>query len=127
MSFDERIEKQLRKIGAKQDPDGTWRSAGFEPGGIFDSEPEYNPWGTLVSVRKGEKEGPERIGVEITRYACRQLDYDNLVGGCKPLIDQLRYGGIIPDDREKDIKLTVEQFQVAKKKQEGTRVVVRYN
>lgn len=36
--------------------------------------------------------------VVITRYGTRKLDYDNFVGGCKPLLDALHYERIVNDD-----------------------------
>jgi hypothetical protein len=36
--------------------------------------------------------------VKITRRGSRTLDHDNLVGGCKPLLDALVKVGLIEDD-----------------------------
>ena len=59
--------------------------------------------------------------MRITRQATRLLDADNLAGGCKPLIDQLRYAGLIPDDSPEQVEITFTQTKV-KKGQEGTLV-----
>lgn len=47
------------------------------------------------------------------------LDADNFAGGCKPLIDQVRYAGLIPDDSPDKVEITFTQEKV-KKGQEGT-------
>lgn len=57
--------------------------------------------------------------MRITRKASRLLDADNLAGGCKPLIDQVRYAGLIPDDSPDKVEISFTQEKV-KKGQEGT-------
>ena len=39
--------------------------------------------------------------VKITRFSTRLLDYGNLVGGCKPLLDAMKLSGLIVDDAPK--------------------------
>ena len=53
--------------------------------------------------------GGERRRVVITRYGPQLLDYDNLVGGAKPLIDALCNSGAIWDDDPKHLDVTVKQ------------------
>lgn len=36
--------------------------------------------------------------VRITRHSPRKLDYDNLAGGCKPLVDALVKAALVVDD-----------------------------
>lgn len=38
------------------------------------------------------------VSIAIVRHAPRTLDYDNLVGGLKPVIDAIKQLGIIADD-----------------------------
>lgn len=47
--------------------------------------------------------------MRIERHSARPLDADNFAGGCKPLIDQLRYAGLIPDDDPASVDLTFVQ------------------
>lgn len=54
--------------------------------------------------------------VTICRHGARLLDVDNLVGGCKPLIDALRRSGLIWDDSPKYLKVVYEQVQVSAKR-----------
>ena len=52
---------------------------------------------------------PVYVKVAIRRIGRRRLDQDNLYGGTKMLIDCLIQCGLIQDDDEKHIDLTVEQ------------------
>lgn len=63
------------------------------------------------------------ITVIITRYGPKLLDVDNLAGGCKPLIDALRYEGVIPNDDPGTIELVFRQFK-APKDEQGTSVII---
>lgn len=57
--------------------------------------------------------------ITITRYGIRQLDKDNLYGGCKPLIDCLQPWpqgiGLITDDNPDTVTITCLQEKVGKK------------
>ena len=60
------------------------------------------------------KQGDEHRQVEITRIyrkGRRRYDFDNLAGGCKPLVDALRKHDIIHDDDGKRKYATVVYFQ----------------
>lgn len=74
-------------------------------------------------VNQKQKAGAGRTIVCITRYGVRLLDTDNAYGGCKPLIDALRYAGHIRDDDPASIQLIVTQKKV-KKDQTGTSVII---
>jgi hypothetical protein len=50
-----------------------------------------------------------KLRVRIVRRAHRQLDYDNLVGSCKIVLDALKAAKVIPDDSPDHIQLTCEQ------------------
>lgn len=47
--------------------------------------------------------------VEITRIGKKQMDPDNLVGACKPIIDSLVRCGVLKDDNPDWLDLTVKQ------------------
>ena len=64
-------------------------------------------------AQKGSK-GRPRYRVVITRYGSRPLDVDNGAGGCKPLLDAIRYEGLIPDDDPTTIDFQFCQYQVKK-------------
>lgn len=71
----------------------------------------------------GQTGGAGRIKVTITRRGPKLLDVDNLAGGCKPLIDALRYEGVIPNDDPGTIELAFRQFKT-KREDQGTEVLI---
>lgn len=62
--------------------------------------------------------------MRIERHSIRLLDADNFAGGCKPLIDQMRGEGLIPDDDPASIEITFAQIHVRHRRDQGTRVSV---
>lgn len=53
--------------------------------------------------------------VTITRQYClpdREYDYDNLVGGCKPIVDAMRKTGLLVNDKRKDVVVRYMQEQI---------------
>lgn len=73
---------------------------------------------------KGKDPRQMRVALCITRRSTRLLDADNLAGGCKPLIDQLRYAKLIPDDDPASVEILFRQQKVATKQEEGTEVEI---
>ena len=63
--------------------------------------------------KEGGSDGP-RYRVTITRYGAKLLDVDNGAGGCKPLLDAMRYEGLIPDDDPGSIDFVFRQQKVKK-------------
>jgi hypothetical protein len=53
--------------------------------------------------------------VIIERRGVRALDYDNLVGGCKPLVDALCRAGLLWDDAPKHCQIQYTQTKVPAK------------
>lgn len=53
--------------------------------------------------------------VKIVRYGPRQLDHDNLVGGCKPVLDALKRAGLIWDDSPAFLAVDYRQLKAAPK------------
>jgi hypothetical protein len=112
----------LTKLGYTQQPDGSFaRPAKPLVGRISHALAQRPARTTLVHPHPRKEKGQERVVVRITRQATRLLDADNLAGGCKPLIDQLRYARLIPDDSPEQVEITFTQTKV-KKGQEGTLV-----
>lgn len=66
----------------------------------------------LLDSNKAQKAGKGRFRVSIERCGTRLLDIDNAVGGAKPLLDQMRYAGLIPDDNPGCIELQFTQRKV---------------
>jgi hypothetical protein len=61
-----------------------------------------------------QKPSQGRIVLRITRCGHQLLDVDNMAGGCKPVVDQLRYAGLIPDDSPDKVEIVFRQKKVAK-------------
>src|SRR5215469_16172004 len=88
--------------------------------------PQRNAPPALELVPQGKTKGRQRIGVRVCSYRVRPVDPDNLAGGCKPLLDALRNGGITPDDNPETITLTVEQQKVPSYARERTEIEIVY-
>ena len=71
-----------------------------------------------------EQKSGTRHRVRIVSRRVRLCDPDNLVGGCKHLIDSLRLTRIIPEDDPQAITLEVSQEKVKTYKEEETWVEV---
>jgi hypothetical protein len=69
----------------------------------------------LDGARPGKATSGGRLVCRITRYAPRPLDADNFAGGCKPLIDQLRYASLLPDDDPASVELQFRQVTITGK------------
>ena len=55
-----------------------------------------------------------RARVDVVRYSAgRQPDYDNLVGGCKHVVDALKAAGVIDDDDSSHVRVTYEARRCA--------------
>ena len=66
----------------------------------------------------------ERCGALVTRFGAKLLDYDNLYGGVKTLLDAITDAGIWLDDNPNVlIDFKVEQFK-AKKAEQRTEVKI---
>jgi hypothetical protein len=125
MTFDD-----LRKLGFHKSPDGSYSKtpASSHP---INSPPLPNSVSqstlgqTLVAPPQRKEKGSTRIIVCITRRSCHVLDLDNFAGGCKPLIDQLRYAKLIPDDDPQSIELQFVQEKVRTRLEEETIIDIR--
>jgi Holliday junction resolvase RusA-like endonuclease len=82
---------------------------------------------TLESLSQGKETRSTRTHIRITRYSCRPLDCDNYAGGCKPIIDQLRYAKLIRDDNPETIEVEFKQVKVKTKTQERTEIEINEN
>lgn len=63
-----------------------------------DPVPQRDAGETLSRPRPDEKAGPRRFAVRLHRRGTRLLDVDNGAGGCKALLDAIRYEDLIPND-----------------------------
>lgn len=86
-----------------------------------------SPLGQEVQAEAGRTEPASRKPhVHFFLHRVNLLDGDNKFGACKLLLDAIRYAGLVPGDRERDIDLSVTQERVGSYKQEGTGVIIAY-
>lgn len=86
------------------------------PNGLRDPQLEHDAGPAPLDNdpdQEGGATGP-RYRVTITRYGAKLLDVDNGAGGCKPLLDAMRYEGLIPDDDPGSIDFVFRQQKVKK-------------
>ena len=107
---------QLEKLGYRPNPDGSYSHS--TTAGIHNPKPQPPARPALDSPPKGKETRPPRTALIITRHAVRLLDADNYAGGCKPLIDQLRYAKLIEDDDPETIEITFRQAKCKTKAEE---------
>lgn len=118
----------LESLGYTLQPDGSYSRAAHPPAPsrLPDPKPQPALRQTLDCQPPRKTERPQRVVVRITRHACRLLDADNFAGGCKPLIDQLRYAALIPDDDPESVELQFLQEKVGKKNLEAVTVEITH-
>ncbi len=113
---------QLEKLGYKPNPDGSYSHT--TTAGLHNPKPQPAARPALDPPPKGEKTRTPRTALIITRHAVRLLDADNYAGGCKPLIDQLRYAHLIEDDDPETIEITFRQAKCKTKAEEKTTIQI---
>lgn len=114
--------EQLRQLGYRQNPDGSFSHSATA--GIPHPKPQPAPRQTLDHTNPRESPRKARTTLIITRSACSLLDADNYAGGCKPLIDQLRYAKLIADDDPETVEILFRQIKVKTKAEEMTQVEI---
>jgi hypothetical protein len=92
---------------------------------IHHPKPKHDARQASLDNDEDQKGGPSspRYRVTITRYGAKLLDVDNGAGGCKPLLDAMRYEGLIPDDDPGSIDFVFRQ-QKAKNKERRTEILL---
>lgn len=113
---------QLEKLGYRPNPDGSYSHS--TTAGLYHAKPQPAPRPALDTPPERKETRPPRTALIITRYACRLLDADNYAGGCKPLIDQLRYAHLIEDDDPETIEITFRQAKCKTKVEEKTTIQI---
>ncbi len=121
--------KQLLAQGYVKNPNGSWSKPSLlsrpaVPARVSHPKPQPDAGGALERANQNERTGQGRLGLRITGRRVELLDPDNFAGGCKYLIDQLRYAGLIPEDNPGAIELTTRQVRVTLPEEEGTEVEI---
>jgi hypothetical protein len=60
---------------------------------------ELKNYGFLLKQKGIDSNAKRKL--KITRFSTKTLDYGNLVGGCKPLLDAMKFNNLIIDDSPK--------------------------
>ena len=124
--------EQLKEKGYTLAPDGHYYYDLKPPSRrLLDTLTKHAPKRSLVKVHKTEapskdctpKRNPQYT-LGITRFSTKTLDVDNLAGGCKPLIDQIRYAHLIPDDNPESVEITFSQIKVKTQAEQRTEVSI---
>jgi hypothetical protein len=114
-------EDQLKEKGYYKAADGNYY---FTPTRVSNPVTKRPAKQTLVALPKRKEKVSNRTYVRITRYSTRPLDCDNYAGGCKPIIDQLRYAKLIKDDSPEDIEVQFKQVKIKTKAEEHTKIEI---
>jgi hypothetical protein len=118
--------EQLKALGYHRHPDGSYHP---DPPShrVLDAIPQHDPVKPLVTPPQTQTKGQTRTTLVIERVSTKLQDFDNFVGGTKPLTDQLRYSGLIPDDDPESITAHYKQQKCKHKRDEKTIVQIVYN
>jgi Holliday junction resolvase RusA-like endonuclease len=124
--------EQLKEKGYTLAPDGHYYYAdNYKPPSrrLLDTLVKHAPKRSLVKVHKAKETSKDCVAkrnpqytLGITRFSTKTLDVDNLAGGCKPLIDQIRYSKLIPDDNPESVEITFTQVKVRTQAEQRTEV-----
>lgn len=122
--MNEDIRITLKNKGFIRNADGSYSKPDSVAPRLPDAQPQPDSGKALDSAPPDEKASQGRVILRITRTACRTVDFDNGAGGCKALIDQLRYLETIQDDRPEDIEFQFLQVKARRRRDEGTLVEI---
>jgi Holliday junction resolvase RusA-like endonuclease len=112
---------QLAAKGYQLNQDGSYSPKSQR---LLNTLAKHDPKQALEQLPKGKEARGNRTHLRITRYSTRPLDCDNYAGGCKPIIDQLRYAKLIKDDSPEDIEVEFKQVKIKTKDQERTEIEI---
>ena len=122
--------EQLKQKGYILAPDGHYHYDYKPPSRrLLDTLVKHAPKRSLDKVHKAKETSKDCTAkcnplytLSITRFSTKTLDVDNLAGGCKPLIDQIRYSKLIPDDNPESVEITFTQVKVKTQAEQRTEV-----
>lgn len=84
-------------------------------------------WGSVKeNLQNFPKPMPyDKTEVQIVFNTCSFMDDDNAHTSAKPLLDGLKYAGVIKDDSHKHIELKVSQISVHKRDRQGIDIYIK--
>lgn len=115
----------LEQMGYKLDADGYYSRTETNASWVSYPKPKCDAKQALEPLPPAKERSQSRTHIRITRYSCRPLDCDNYAGGCKPLIDELRYAKLIRDDDPESVQIEFIQVKVAHKAEERTEIEIK--
>ena len=115
----------LEQMGYKLDADGNYSRTETNASLVSYPKPKCDAKQALEPLPPAKERSQSRTHIRITRYSCRPLDCDNYAGGCKPLIDELRYAKLIRDDNPETIEVEFKQVKVPHKTEERTEIEIK--
>jgi hypothetical protein len=125
--------EQLKEKGYTLAPDGHYyyhaNKFNSQSRRLPDTLTKHAPKLPLVKVHKAKEPSKDctakcnpKYTLALTRFSTKTLDVDNLAGGSKPLIDQIRYAKLIPDDNPESVEITFSQVKVKTQAEQRTEV-----
>jgi hypothetical protein len=118
--------EQLLALNYHLHPDGNYYPAPPPPR-VLDPKPQHDPLIPLVKPSQTQTKGKKRVTLRIERVSTKLQDFDNFVGGTKPLTDQLRYSGLIHDDDPESINANYSQQRCKHRADEKTIIEIIYH
>jgi len=118
--------EQLTSLGYHLHLDGSYHP-NPPPKPISNPITKHDPVKPLVKPSQAQTKGKNRIDLCFERVSTKLQDFDNYVGGTKPLTDQLRYSGILPDDDPSTINATFTQTKCKKRIDEKTIIKITFH
>jgi hypothetical protein len=118
--------EQLLALNYHLHPDGNYYPTPPPPR-VLDPIPKHDPILPLVKSSQTQTKGKKRVTLRIERVSTKLQDFDNFVGGTKPLTDQLRYSGLIHDDDPESINANYSQQRCKHKRDEKTIIEIIYH
>ena len=117
---------QLKSLGYHRHPDGHYYPTP-PPSRLPDPIPQLHPVIPLVKTSQAQTKGKNSVTFRIERISTKLADFDNFVGGTKPLTDQIRYAGLIHDDNPESIDAQYSQQKCKHLKDQKTIVTIIYH
>ncbi len=88
----------------------------------YEDKRRWSKWLFLLSLDAKKAAGKRRLTIE--RHGRKRLDIDNLIGGAKGIIDELRALGVLLDDHDDAIELVAKNVKLGEGEKPHTVLIV---